>query len=252
MREKLVMTLRLFPVPRMLASESPTIVRPSECRAPSGGDGPAVAGRNPEIDARGVDRVGFYIDFYIGDVVPGSEELFGSDDESCGSSSSPGLKRRSRRMTRSRVSMCVLLAVRSSHLPPGSNTLFAVDGDFSDCFSGEGSELFRFIEDLSVRGRIEHGFHEDHPVQHSGYGPAAGFGFDAVVEPVVSGSGVGLRIWALSGVNRSGVCIPGRIPGPADGIADGLAAETDATIPARIRISRSMGIRKFWMIMCQR
>ena len=156
-----------------------------------GGYGPAVAGRNPEIDAGGVDRVGFYGDVDIRDIVAGPEELFGPDDE-LGVEIVSGFEEE---VAADDPFTCQHVCFVGRSFEPfasGIEHLFAVDGDFSDFFSGEGSELFRFIEDLSVRCGIEHGFHEDHPVQHSGYGPTAGFGFDAVVESVVSGSGVGV------------------------------------------------------------
>ena len=75
------MNFRLLPVPRMLASESPTIVRPSECRAPSAEMVQAVACRDEEIDARGVQRVGQHGYVHVGDVAARAQQLFVPHDE---------------------------------------------------------------------------------------------------------------------------------------------------------------------------
>lgn len=96
-------------------------------------------------------------------------------------------------MTRSRVRRWVLLAVRSSQLPPGSKTCPAVDGDFADGFSGVGLQQAAFVGHAAAHGGVEDGFHEKHLVEHARHGAAVGFRLDAVVKTLVAGRGVGIR-----------------------------------------------------------
>ena len=153
-----------------------------------GGDGPAVAGRDDEVHARGVDRIGLYGDVDFGNVAPGADELFGADDEL-----------RIELVSGFEEQVAADDAVAGEHVcvvcgafepaASGVEDLLSFDGDLPDGFAGEGFQQAAFVAELSVRGSIEDGFDEHQVVEHARDGASACFRLNAVVESVVSVSG---------------------------------------------------------------
>jgi len=156
-----------------------------------GRNGPTVACRDEEIDARGVQRVGQHGYVHVGDVAARAQQLFVPHDELRIESVARAEEQVApdhpvaRQVVEFVARAFQPVAAVVEHLPP-------FDGDVADRLACVGGQQQALVGDAAVRGGVQHGPHEKHLVEQVRHAAAFGFRTDAVVETGVARGGPGI------------------------------------------------------------